>query len=558
MLLVKGDKITFKYESQTHELLTGVSFSVDNHSRIGVVGKNGSGKSTLLKILLGELRPITGHLQASSELSVGYLRQVQPQDEGLTVLNYVWSTRPKLQAIKKTLLVAESNPEHQDWSVFAEYEESGGYDFEVSIEKNLAQLGLDSSFLQRNVQSLSGGEKTKVGLLRILVTNPSLLLLDEPTNNLDMDSIEWLKGYLEATSLPFILVSHDRRLLNESVSEIWEIEKGELKIYSGDYNFFNKAKDQKYKSDLEQFKQQQNKIGQLQSAASVRRVDAHRMQNFKPTRSIKNNGGLCKKDEGSGSAQANPAKQMRAAKAVEKRIQLMIDREEAKKPWIEKKRKMDLPVINPCKSKTVVKVKELSLYYDNKILFSNVTFAVERGQRLAIVGSNGSGKTSLIQTLNSEIQHDGGDYKWSPTVEKSVFYQENTDLRDDMTVLDSVWNPEVVEQSVARTILGSLGIGENLIGRKIAQLSPGEKVKVALAKSVLSGANTLVLDEPTNHLEIQGREMLEGALQDYGGTLIFASHDVSFIEKVSTRVFDLSLNQEFDSFEEWYDVKNFT
>ena len=551
MLLVKGDKITFKYESQTHELLTGVSFSVDNHSRIGIVGKNGSGKSTLLKILLGELRPITGHLQVLSELSVGYLKQVQPQDEGLTVLDYVWSARPKLQAIKKKLLVAESNPEHQDWSVFADYEESGGYAFEVSIEKNLAQLGLDSSFLQRRVQSLSGGEKTKVGLLRILVTNPSLLLLDEPTNNLDMDSIEWLKGCLEATRLPFILVSHDRRLLNESVGEIWEIEKGALKIYSGDYNFFNKAKDQKYKSDLEQFKQQRNKIGQLQSAASERRVNAHRMQNFKPTRSIKNNGGLCKRDEGSGSAQANPAKQMRTAKAVEKRIQLMIDREEVKKPWIEKKRKIDLPVINPCKSKTVVNIKELSLHYDNKTIFSNVNFAVERGQRLAIVGSNGSGKTSLIKILNREIQNHGGDYKWSPTVEKSVFYQENTDLRANLNVLESVWNPEVVEQSVARTVLGSLGMGEDLTSRKIAQLSPGEKVKVALAKTVLSGANTLVLDEPTNHLEVEGQEMLEQALQEYKGVVIFISHDITFIENVATRIFDMSSNHLFESFQEW-------
>lgn len=260
MLLANGDEITFKYESQTHELLTRINFRVDSSSRIGIVGKNGSGKSTLLKILLRELRPISGHLQVSSELKIGYLRQVQPKDEGLLVIDYLWSAAPKLQALKKRLSSLESNPQNQDWSVFEEYEEAGGYDFEISIEKNLTQVGLDTSFLQRTIQSLSGGEKTKVGLLRILVTNPSLLVFDEPTNNLDMDSICWLKGYLRSTPIPFIVVSHDRTLLNESIREIWEIENGELSVYSGDYGFFKKTKDKKYTSDLEQFERQQKRL----------------------------------------------------------------------------------------------------------------------------------------------------------------------------------------------------------------------------------------------------------------------------------------------------------
>ena len=244
MLLANGDKITFKYESQTHELLTRINFRVDSSSRIGIVGKNGCGKSTLLKILLGELRPISGHLQISSELKIGYLKQVPPKDEGLLVIDYVWDVVPALQAIKKRLSSLKSDPKNQDWSAFAEYEAAGGYDFEILIEKNLTEIGLDTSFLQRTLHSLSGGEKTKVGLLRILVTNPSLILLDEPTNNLDMDSIRWLKGYLDSAPLPFIVVSHDRTLLNESVREIWEIEKGKLNIYSGDYDFLKKTKEQ--------------------------------------------------------------------------------------------------------------------------------------------------------------------------------------------------------------------------------------------------------------------------------------------------------------------------
>lgn len=551
MLLVKGDKITFKYESQARELFLGISFRIDSRSRIGIVGKNGSGKSTLLKLLMGELRPDSGHLQSSNELKIGYLKQVQSKEESLSVADYIWSVDPHLYKIKRQILELEKCSETQDWSVFSEYEEAGGYDFEVEIEKSLNELGLETSFLNRPLQTLSGGEKTRVGLLRVLVTEPDILLLDEPTNNLDVAAIQWLKIFLGSSKLPFIIVSHDRSLLDDSVNEIWDLERGRLTVFSGNYSFVRTAKKQKHKSDIEEFELQQKKVGKLQSAASARRVDANRMESFKETRSVKKNGGLCKRDEGSGSGSANSTKKMRAAKAVEKRVHLMIEREEAKKPWIEKKRKITLPVSSPCKSKTVLYVKDLALSYKDKMIFSDLNFFIKRGQRLAIVGSNGSGKTSLIKLLRNQLKKDCGEIKWATSATVNVFSQESTDLSDENTVIQTVWRSEVVEEHIARTVLGSLGLGANIINQKIEHLSPGEKVKTSLARNIMSGANVLVLDEPTNHLEVQAREMLEQALCDYEGTVIFVSHDVAFIEKVGTKIFDLSLNQFFSSTNEW-------
>lgn len=551
MLLVKGDKITFKYELQSQDLLKEITFRIDNSSRIGIVGKNGCGKSTLLKIILRELIPSSGHLQASSDLRIGHLKQVQPDNENLLVDDFLWGADPHLQRIKKQLSCLEGECNQQDWSIFAEYEQAGGYDFETAIERNMEKIGLASSFRQRKLDTLSGGEKTKVGLTRILLTNPSLILLDEPTNNLDLEAIRWLKEFLKSTTLPFVVVSHDRSLLKEEINEIWEIDTHELRVYSGNHDFLTITKDQEYKRKFEQSLLQRRKINSLRLAASSQRTDAQRMENFKKSRSIKKNGGFCKRDDGSGSSLANPIKKMNSAKALEKRIQLVIEREETKRPWLEKQRAITLPVDRLCTSNVVLEVNGLSLSHGSRHIFSHLKFAVKNGQKLAIVGSNGSGKTSLIKILNNQLGNYSGDFLWSPTAERYFFYQENANLIDEESVLESVWKSEAIAQSVARTVLGSLGIGFDLVNRKIGSLSPGEKVKVSLARSILSGANTLILDEPTNYLEIQGRKMLEEALREYQGSAIFVSHDSNFIEAVNASVFDISANQLFASYSEW-------
>ncbi|MCB0414884.1 MAG: ABC-F family ATP-binding cassette domain-containing protein, partial [Bdellovibrionales bacterium] len=524
--------------------------SINSESRIGIIGNNGSGKSTLLKIISGELHPSSGYLQNSIE-DISFLKQIVDEEKYCLVNDYIWGVRPKLYLLKKNIESIDKHSQQLDWGWFTQYENEGGYDFEVAIEKNLVQMGLETSLLERPLSSLSGGEKTKVSLLRMILTQSSLFFLDEPTNHLDQESIVWLREFLSGSSFPFVLISHDRDFLNRTVNEIWEIENGRLNVYFGNYDFFKKSKSQKYHSELEQYKVQQKKVDRLKEAALERRIKAEQMENFKGQRSVKKNGGICKRDEGSGSGRANPKKKMTAAKAVEKRIQLIFEREQARKPWIEKKRKIAIPMSSPCMSSTVFRAENLGLKIKDKQIFSQVTFNIHNGEKWAIVGSNGSGKTSLIKTINGQMEKSQGIFTWSKSAVKGVFSQESHDLPGDKKVLDVVWRPDVTEQSVARMMLEGFGIKANLMQKTLNTLSPGEKVKVALVEVILSGVNTLLLDEPTNHLEIRSREILEEALSQYKGSIILVSHDFRFIERVCTNVFDISLNRDFDSVSSW-------
>lgn len=552
MLLAKGQYITFKYEGQAEEILTDVSFRVDSQSHIGIVGKNGSGKSTLLKIIRGALKGYTGSLKVKQDLKIGHLVQRVLVDDDCSVADYLWRTQPNLYELKVKLNGLTEEASNADWSILADFEAAGGYKFESLIDKIRDQLKLSEKLLSRKINTLSGGEKAKVGLLSILIGEPDLLLFDEPTNHLDLESLKWFRDFLKFTKLPYLVVSHDRDILNECISEIWELKKGFLKVFSGNYQSHKGQVKQDRVRQLELYEKQQKNISQLTSAATQRRVDADRMEKFKEKRSVKKNGGLCKRDEGSGSGLADPTKKMRSAKAVEKRMQLMIEKEEAKKPIIEKERKIILPVLEPCKSKNVLNLDCVQYSYDETQILTNISLQVSRGNRLAIVGPNGSGKTTLLKLISGVIPPNQGEIKWAPSSNTSCFYQDNADLKDSKTILEEVWQNESIDQSFARIVLGSLGLRNDSVYQKIKTLSPGERVKVSLAKTILSGANTLILDEPTNHLEVQAREMLEEALVKYEGTVIFVSHDISFIEKASTVIFDI----ESKSFND--DVKNWT
>lgn len=540
MLLVQAHDISFKYNTQSEDLLSQISFRVESHSKIGIVGKNGCGKSTLLQLMIGDIKPTKGHIQSQPSLNIGQLKQEENVEGGATVEAVIWKVNPRLYHLKQAFESYTEKPQSEGFQVINEYEEAGGFEFELIIEKTLDSFGLSDNFLQREFQSLSGGEKTKIGLLKVILTQPSLIVLDEPTNHLDIDTLQWLSGYLKTLKIPYILVSHDRQLLDDCTEEIWELKEGSLSVYSGNYSLAMKEKHQKQISALENYQHNQKKIKKLKTAAAIKKQQSYKMESFKASRSIKKNGGLCKRDEGSASASVNTSKLMKSAKAVENRIHKMIEDESNQKPWVEKQRKITIPLKAPAKSKTVLRVCDLCFAYPNsKNLFSNLNFELKRGERLAIVGKNGSGKSSLLKLLCQELKPISGEMLWTTSAELSVTDQDNQLFNPNSSILEGLWNPDIVEESTVRLVLGSLGLNNDLVFQKIKNVSPGMRSKLAIAQTILSGANVLLLDEPTNHLDIRAREMLEESLLNYEGSVVFISHDQKFVNNIATRKIDI-------------------
>lgn len=344
------------------------------------------------------------------------------------------------------------------------------------------------------------------------------------------------------------MISHDRTFLDNCVNEIWELSDGKVRKFSGNYSHYKEELEIEFQNMMEKYEKQQKKIKQLTVASTQRRSDANKMENFKHSRSIKKNGGICKRDEGSGSGMADPTKKMRSAKAVEKRVELMLEKEKADKPKFEKKREIKLDVDSRLKSSYCFEVKGLEKSYSKKI-FSELNLIVPSHSRVAIVGPNGSGKTTFLRSLIGIESVDNGQIRLPPTLKMSYFAQNYENLDYDLSIIEAVIGTDPSYQTQARTILGCLGLEKDKVYQKVGTLSAGERSKVSLTKSILSGANLLVLDEPTNHLEIKAKEAIENALLDFGGSVVFVSHDRRFIENVATHIFDMESKMLFDSFE---------
>ncbi len=546
MLFMEGNKISFEYESQNTRLLNEISFTINNQSKIGLIGKNGAGKTTLFKLILGQIDDYSGVIKNHGEIRVGYLPQELIIDEELRGIDYLWQSRHKLFEIKSRIESVDMGLE-ENLGLYSDFEERGGYLFEAEVEKKIAELDLPIHLLEQKISLYSGGEKTKLAMASVLLSGVDLILLDEPTNHLDLSTLKWLEAYLFTSNFPFVIISHDREFLDKCVNEIWEIKDSSLTTYSGNYSFYKEEIEREYETMVMKYERQQKKIKQLTKASEQRRVDANRMENFKIRRDVKKNGALCKKDEGAGSGQVNPLKKMRSAKALEKRVDLMIEKEKAELPKLEKKRKLHFEVQSSNRSKLALSTNALSKSYAYQ-LFSNLNLDVETGSRMAIVGKNGSGKSTLLKILMGLENSDDGDFYFPPATTISYFAQEyeNLDLRSK--ILDEIIGDDKSKETLARTVLGSLGLQKDKVFQEIRTLSSGERSKVALAKAVLSGANVLILDEPTNHLEICAREAIEKALVGFSGTIIFVSHDRRFIDKVATTVFDLEKMEQFENY----------
>ncbi len=528
MLYLQTNNISYGYPG-ADLLFQDITAHIDNHTRCGLIGNNGSGKSTLLRLLSGTLNTTSGTIFRSAGLKIGYLEQENCFLPMSTVEEQLWCARPELNILRQKL----NDPSLDDGALLdlcSLYEENGGYQYEIVIEQILEEFNLKSNRNQ-STNSLSGGEKNRLALACIIVKKPEILLLDEPTNHLDVKTLQWLEEYLENCRIPFVVISHDRVFLDRCVNQIWALESLSIKVYSGNYTFYREKSQEEYNLKMLKYEVQHKKIRQLRKVVSAGKGKADSMENFKFKRSFKKNGGICKRDDGSGRV-LKPEKVMKSAMATQRKIERLLEKEEAKKPDIKQKHKVHFEQ-GRCRGRTALRLENIGKKFDH-FLFRNLDLVLSRRSRLAITGQNGSGKTTLLRIISGLSDLDEGRIIIPESTSIAYFAQEYENLNVNNVILDEVLNGKYTEQSVARTMLGCLGIRKEMVFRKICSLSLGERSKVSLVKTMLSGVNLLLLDEPTNHLEITAREVIEEALLKYEGTIIFVSHDRTFIEKIAT------------------------
>ncbi|MDD3000139.1 MAG: ABC-F family ATP-binding cassette domain-containing protein [Candidatus Riflebacteria bacterium] len=534
MLLVNGSNVHFSYPGSPEEVFAGISFSIYSGAKIGVVGSNGSGKTTLLKLIQNN----------AENVIIGYLSQEIVFAENQSIKSYVLSDYSNLAQIYEKIFLLESKSELSETegvilaNLYTEYSEKEGFSIETEIYKKTSLMGLEYCDLNGKMQLLSGGEKTKVALLRLLIKNPDILILDEPTNHLDTDTLTWLEGFLGESNTAYLIVSHDRRFLDACCKEMWEIKDKKINIYTGNYSDYKKSKNETFLRALETSKQLEKHISKLENAVDKTRTEANRMENFKPKRSFGKNKKICKRDAGSGKGLLRTQNKQRAANAMSLRLGKMIEQSDKIKPFIEKKRSLSFAQ-NELRNNTVLKIEKISKKYDDNILFDKFSLIVSNRERLAITGPNGSGKSTLLKMLMGIERPDSGTYSWALQASIGYYSQELELLNPQETVLESVLKGRLPEESRARTILGCLRLEKDAVLKKTSEISSGEKSKTLLASLLFDSPDVLVLDEPTNHLEIEAREALEAALDNYDGTLIFVSHDRYFVEKLAENVLEL-------------------
>lgn len=501
-------------------VLEGINLQVQERERIGLVGVNGAGKSTLLQILAGEMSYDGGQIYKSKETTIGYLAQNSGLQSDRTIWEEMLDVFTPLIETEKELRVMEQqiadpavmdNPKkyqdlldryasRSDW-----FKDHGGYEMETRIRSVLHGMGFGSFAPETPIATLSGGQKTRLALARILLQAPDLLMLDEPTNHLDIATLTWLEDYLRAYSGSLLVVSHDRYFLDRLVTTIVEIERHQSKRYTGNYSRYMELKAAEYESQMKMYEKQQDEIAKMEAFIQRNIVRASTTKRAQSRR-----------------------------KALEK-----MDRMD--KPLGDLKKAHFSFEVEYMSGKEVLQVRDLSVSFQPpKALFKDVSFDLRRGETVALIGPNGIGKSTLLKCLIGTSQPQTGAIHWGTKVKIGYYDQEQTNLNPSNTVLEELWSAYPhMEEARIRTVLGNfLFSGEDVL-KKIAALSGGEKARVSLAKLMLLEANMLILDEPTNHLDLFSKEVLESALIDYEGTLLFISHDRYFLNKMAERIIEL-------------------
>jgi len=517
-MLMQLSGISKSFAAET--VLRNVHIQVQERDRIGLIGVNGAGKSTLLKIMAGLVEPDEGIRYVAKETSIGYLSQHSDWKPTQTIRDTLLEVYRPLLDMERELRdlerrIAEA-PETRDdaasrallekyASLSEQFEQSGGYAVEANVRGMLHGMGFGDFPPDTPASHLSGGQKTRLALARLLLQSPDLLLLDEPTNYLDIPTMTWLESFLKNYPGAVVVVSHDRFFLDAVVQDIVEVERTEAKRYPGNYTKFLELKAAQLEIERKRYEQQQETIA--------------RMEEF-----IRRN-----------LARASTTKR---AQSRQKALERM---ERLEKPQGEQKRVRLSFTIDRWSGRDVLKVAGLSKAWPEKgTLFNQVSFQLRRGENSALIGPNGIGKTTLLKILVGEESADSGQVEWGANVKIGYFDQEHRSLNPNNTVLDEVWNayPHLEEVTI-RTALGHfLFSGEDVL-KKVSSLSGGEKARVSLAKLMLLNANVLILDEPTNHLDVYSKEALESALAEYEGTILFISHDRYFLNRMADNILEL-------------------
>ncbi len=506
------------------------SFHIEEREKAALVGVNGAGKSTILKMIMNEEPTDGGDIILAKGRTIGYLAQHQDLIPHGTIYEELRSAKAdiiemeqRLRSIEEELKSLSGDALENRLETYnrlqSEFEARNGYACESEITGVLKGLGFTEEEFSKKTDTLSGGQKTRVALGKLLLTSPDILLLDEPTNHLDLNSIAWLETFLINYQGAVFIVSHDRFFLNRVVSKVVEIENGEIRMYLGNYQAYSEKKQQIRDARLKEYLNQQREIRHQQAVIE-------KLRSF------------------------NREKSIRRAESREKMLEKMTPVE---KP-MDEPREMHFTLEPSCISgNDVLSVEGLSKRFDSQVLFKDVSFEIKRGEHVAIIGDNGTGKTTLLKILNQVQKADAGSFTLGAKVQIGYYDQEHHVLHDNKTIFDEISDdyPTLNNTQIRNTLAAFQFTGDEVF-QVISTLSGGEKGRVSLAKLMLSEANFLILDEPTNHLDIASKEILEEALNNYSGTVLYVSHDRYFINQTATRILEL-VNQTFVNYIGNYD-----
>ncbi|QWI90215.1 ABC-F family ATP-binding cassette domain-containing protein [Bacillus mycoides] len=518
MILLQVNGLSKLYGAET--ILANIKLEVQTKDRIALVGRNGAGKSTLLKIIAGELSHDGGEIIKPKDVSMGYLAQntgletsLTIWDEMLTVFTYLQQMETKLRRLEQEMGKEENFSNAAIYEKLLadydqlqlDYKDQGGYQYEADIRSILSGLGFPVETHQTKISTLSGGQKTRLALGKLLLTRPDLLILDEPTNHLDIETLTWLEQYLQGYPGAILIVSHDRYFLDKLVTQVYEISNKESRRFVGNYSKYLDSKSALYEQEMKRYEKQQDEISKLEDFV-----------------------------------QKNIARASTTKRAQSRRKQL--DRMEVlTRPLGDSKSASFHFDIEKQSGNDVLQVKDATIGYYQEPIIEHVNMRLTRGDSVALVGPNGIGKSTLLKSIVNKLQLLHGNVAFGSNVSVGYYDQEQANLTSSKRVLNELWDEYPLQpEKEIRTILGNfLFTGDDVL-KPVSSLSGGQKARLALAKLMMQKSNLLILDEPTNHLDLNSKEILENALIDYPGTLLFVSHDRYFINRVTTTVVELS------------------